>query len=230
MGKSSASALVTVVGAGSLAGAINAGLAAAGLIGPADPPRSDRQTGLTVIVTTEWREVEAVLADRRPVVMVSPGAGPAEVVRALEAGAADAVAGYVSVREVVARVRSIVHRLDPAGRPAPPPAVDAGPIRLVPLSRLAWIRDRPVRFTRIEFDLLAYLIVHPQMALDRRLLLEKVWGYTSGSGDTVTVHVRRLRSKIEVDPMHPELIKTVWGIGYLLDVPAPTISPQGERG
>jgi DNA-binding response OmpR family regulator len=74
-----------------------------------------------------------------------------------------------------------------------------------------------VSTTAREFELLVFLMLHPNQVFTREDLLEHVWGYTFGDTSTVTVHVRRLREKIENDPAHPVLIKTVWGIGYKLE-------------
>lgn len=144
------------------------------------------------------------------------------MLRALEAGAADAVAGDVSIREVVLRTGSIVRRLAVTSGTGAHADFAVGPIRLEPASRRVWIKDREVMLTKIEFDVLAVLSAAPGVVVDRMVLLERVWGYTTGSTDTVTVHVRRLRSKVEDDPQHPTLIKTVRGTGYLLDVPTPS--------
>jgi DNA-binding response OmpR family regulator len=71
-----------------------------------------------------------------------------------------------------------------------------------------------VSLTAREFDLLAFLVTHPHRVFRREELLERVWGYTFGDTSTVTVHVRRLREKVEADPSHPQRIRTVWGVGY----------------
>jgi len=74
--------------------------------------------------------------------------------------------------------------------------------------------DQPVSLTAREFDLLLFLMLHPHRVFRREDLLEQVWGYTLGDTSTVTVHVRRLREKIERDPSAPTMIQTVWGVGY----------------
>jgi DNA-binding response OmpR family regulator len=74
-----------------------------------------------------------------------------------------------------------------------------------------------VALTAREFDLLAHLARHPRRAFRREELFEQVWGYTYGDTATVTVHIRRLREKIEADPSDPQRIKTVWGVGYRFD-------------
>src|SRR5438045_319196 len=86
------------------------------------------------------------------------------------------------------------------------------------------VGGEPVALTAREFDLLAFLMRHPGVAFRREELLERVWGYTFGDTSTVTVHVRRLREKIEPSPSDPALIRTVWGVGYRFDVPV-----DGER-
>ena len=214
--------LVRVAGAGPLAAAISAALGEAGLIGAANHPHAEVGGELTILVDTEWEGARMSVAGGGMVLVVVDGGVPDDVVRALEAGAVDAVAGDVSIREVVLRSRAIVRRLQMGYRSAPSPSIEAGPIRLDPPSRRVWIRQRAVRLTKVEFDLLALLVANPGVVFDRAQLLERVWGYTTGSTATVTVHIQRLRSKIEDDPMNPSLITTVWGSGYLLVIPPPS--------
>ena len=76
------------------------------------------------------------------------------------------------------------------------------------------IHGEPTDLTQREFDLLAFLMEHPKEVFRREVLLEHVWGYTFGDTSTVTVHVRRLREKIEPDPSDPTFVQTVWGVGY----------------
>ncbi|MBA3798851.1 MAG: winged helix-turn-helix transcriptional regulator [Geodermatophilaceae bacterium] len=100
----------------------------------------------------------------------------------------------------------------------------AGEIRLHLLQRTATTALRTLALTPLEFDLLAYFVAHIGEALSRDRLLENVWGYDIGGRDTVTVHIRRLRQKIEADPSRPTLLQTVWGIGYRLNpnsIPGP---------
>jgi len=146
-------------------------------------------------------------------VAVRPGTGQASAI-----GEALVKAGLILPADQP-RVEAIVRRLQQAGHPAVHQPLEAGPIRIEPSSRRVTVGGRSVSLTRVEFALLAFLVDNPRVVFDRDQLLERVWGYTTGSTATVTVHIRRLRSKIETDPMHPELIKTVSGAGYLLDVP-----------
>ena len=85
---------------------------------------------------------------------------------------------------------------------------------LLSSSRSCGRGDRPVSLTVREFDLLVFLMLHPRRVFRREDLLEHVWGYTFGDTSTVTVHVRRLREKVEADPSTPVHIQTVWGVGY----------------
>jgi DNA-binding response OmpR family regulator len=93
-------------------------------------------------------------------------------------------------------------------------------------ARRAVLAGRELALTVREFDLLAFLIDHPGQAFGRAELLERVWGWSFGDSSTVTVHVRRLREKVEADPTAPTRISTVWGVGYRYD-PAPGGSGVG---
>ena len=84
-------------------------------------------------------------------------------------------------------------------------------------SRIARCRGRAISLTSREFDLLYFLLQHPGRVFGRAELMEKVWGWSFGDQSTVTVHVRRLREKVEIDPARPQRIVTVWGVGYRLE-------------
>ena len=130
----------------------------------------------------------------------------------LELGADDYVVKPFSPREVVARVRAVLRR--GAGTAAPPP-IHAGEIVLDPARRSVELSGEDVPMTRKEFDLLAHLAANPRQVFSRVQLLDAVWGHTwEGSAETVTVHVRRLREKIERTPSRPEHLLTVRGVGY----------------
>ena len=98
--------------------------------------------------------------------------------------------------------------------PSPLARVASGPIELDVQGRRAFRLGVELALTVREFDLLAYLLTHPDRAFSRDELLQQVWGWSFGDQSTVTVHIRRLREKVEVDPRHPRLIVTVWGVGY----------------
>jgi two-component system, OmpR family, phosphate regulon response regulator PhoB len=103
-------------------------------------------------------------------------------------------------------------------RPAVP-RIKAGSLRLDPATRDVVLDDRPIELTAKEFDLLAFLAAHPRHVFTRAQLLAQVWQSSSNwQGEaTVTEHVHRLRHKIEADPAHPRLLRTVRGIGYQLE-------------
>jgi DNA-binding response OmpR family regulator len=152
-----------------------------------------------------------------PVIMLTALGEETDRVVGLELGADDYVTKPFSPREVVARVRTVLRR---------GAAADAHARRLVAVGDLevdgprreARLHGEPIRLTRKEFDLLYLLASHPGRAFTRSELLDEVWDFAwDGDTATVTVHVRRLREKIEADPSNPEHLVTVWGIGYRFD-------------
>ncbi len=106
------------------------------------------------------------------------------------------------------------------------PLLQAGPLVVDESSRRAGVFGIDARLTQTEFNLLVFMMRHPRRVLRRDLLLEWVWGYSFGDPSTVTVHVRRLRAKVEPDPANPTAIKTVWGAGYLFDPVGPLAWPD----
>jgi DNA-binding response OmpR family regulator len=152
-------------------------------------------------------------ADGVPIVMLTALGEEADRVLGLQLGADDYVTKPFSPRELVLRVQSVLRRALP--RPAPPPETLAdGGLRLDAARRIASLDGIELSLTVREFDLLAFLMRHPGRAFKRGELLDAVWGWTFGDQSTVTVHVRRLREKIERDAAAPERILTVWGVGY----------------
>jgi DNA-binding response OmpR family regulator len=133
----------------------------------------------------------------------------------LELGADDYVTKPFSPRELVLRVGSVLRRSQPADGPLAP-LVD-GDVRVDPGARRAFLGATELALTTREFDLLVFLVAHPGRAYTRTELLSQVWGWDFGDHSTVTVHVRRLREKIEADPTRPRRIATVWGTGYRWD-------------
>lgn len=149
-----------------------------------------------------------------PVVMLTALGEEADRVVGFETGADDYVTKPFSPRELALRVQSVLRR---AGRSDP--GADMGPLAdgdlsLDLLSRTAARRGAPLALTVREFDLLAHFLRHPHRAFNRAELLQQVWGWNFGDQATVTVHVRRLREKVEDDTQHPRRIVTVWGVGY----------------
>jgi DNA-binding response OmpR family regulator len=149
------------------------------------------------------------------VIMLTARGEEEDRVAGLELGADDYLAKPFSPRELMARIRSVLRRT--AG--LLPSTDDSGVLRAGPLemdlrSREVRTDGREVALTALEFELLAFLMLHPHQAFRREQVLERVWGYTFGDTSTVTVHVRRIREKIEPEPSRPRFIKTVWGVGY----------------
>jgi DNA-binding response OmpR family regulator len=154
-----------------------------------------------------------------PVVMLTALGDEADRVVGLSLGADDYVTKPFSPRELVLRVQSVLRRASRAAEPAPGAADAAEVLRdgelVVDVARrVARLRGADLALTVREFDLLTFLMRNPGRAFRRSDLLEAVWGWTFGDQSTVTVHMRRLREKIEDDPAAPRRIVTVWGVGY----------------
>ena len=150
-----------------------------------------------------------------PIIMLTALGEADERIAGLEVGADDYVTKPFSPRELILRIESVLRRAGDA--PAPRRELTAGPVTLDTAARVAARNGAELALTTREFDLLAFLMAHPGRAFSRAELMQHVWGWTFGDQSTVTVHVRRLREKIEDDPTSPLLIKTVWGIGYRLE-------------
>ena len=149
-----------------------------------------------------------------PVILLTARVEESDRVLGLELGADDYVVKPFSPRELVARVRSVLRRSQPTGRSAAVLRFDA--LTIDPPSREVTVGDRTIDLTPKEFDLLAFLASSPRQVFSRAQLLHHVWDSAPEYQDpaTVTVHVRRLRGKIEADPDNPRYIATVWGVGY----------------
>jgi two-component system, OmpR family, response regulator ResD len=157
-----------------------------------------------------------------PIIMLTARSEETDRVVGLEIGADDYVTKPFSPRELVARVKAVLRRTHPA--PAPEPAessvVAIGGLRLDAAARAVTLDGQPVNLTVREFDLLQFLMRHPGQVFTREQLLDNVWGYAFASEmSTVTVHIRRLREKIERDPTNPSFLQTVWGVGYKFERP-----------
>jgi len=138
----------------------------------------------------------------------------------LETGADDYLTKPFSVLELVARVRAIFRRVENLQQstqvgPTSGNTVKAGNLTIDPSRREVTRDSQPVELTAREFDLLEYFVRNPGHVFRRAELLDKVWGYGhEGYEHTVNSHINRLRAKIESDPAKPEMIVTVWGVGY----------------
>jgi two-component system response regulator ResD len=156
-----------------------------------------------------------------PVIMLTARGDEDDRILGLEVGADDYVTKPFSPRELVLRVESVLRRSHPAraaGRPAQPPALlRAAGLALDPAARRAVKGGTELALTIREFDLLAFFLRHPGRVFGREDLMREVWGWDFGDLSTVTVHVRRLRGKVEDDPARPRLVQTVWGVGYRFD-------------
>jgi DNA-binding response OmpR family regulator len=153
-------------------------------------------------------------APELPVVMLTALGEESDRVLGLEVGADDYVTKPFSPRELVLRIRSVLRRtVAPVAPPASATVVD-GDLTADTGRRIARLGDDVLPLTTREFDLLEFLMRHPARAWSRAELLDKVWGWQFGDHSTVTVHVRRLREKIEADPASPRRILTAWGVGY----------------
>ena len=161
-------------------------------------------------------EVLRALESRRiPVIMLTARVDEADRVLGLELGADDYVTKPFSPRELVARVRTVLRRVQGADEAGDGVSIFDG-LRIDHRSREVLVADAPVRLTAKEFDLLSFLARSPRQVFSRGQLLERVWDSSPEFQDpaTVTVHVRRLRGKLEPDPDRPRWVTTVWGVGY----------------
>jgi len=150
-----------------------------------------------------------------PVIMLTARGEEADRIVGLELGADDYVAKPFSPRELTARVKAVLRRAAVPLVPAEEPALLAlAGLEVDVVAHEARLRGALVDLTTKEFDLLVHLMRHPRRAFRREELLEAIWGFSYGDTSTVTVHVRRLREKIEVDPTTPRLVCTVRGVGY----------------
>jgi len=153
-----------------------------------------------------------------PVIMLTALGEETDRVVGLRIGADDYVTKPFSPRELALRVDSVLRR---AGRQAAPDdsVVEDGDLVIDPARHLATLGGDRLALTGREFDLLRFLVTHPRVAWTREQLLNEVWGWSFGDHSTVTVHVRRLREKVEQEPTRPRRLVTVWGVGYCWEGP-----------
>ncbi|RME85768.1 MAG: DNA-binding response regulator [Caldilineae bacterium] len=170
--------------------------------------------GFTVL--QKIREVSEV-----PVVMLTALGSGDDIVKGFQLGADDYITKPFTFREVAARIEAILRRVEWMNLPPPEPVIlRRGDIEIDKELHTVKVRGEECHVTPIEFELLKYFMSHPDQVIGKEELFREVWGYEfEGSTNLVEVGVRRLRSKIERDPSHPEYIITVRGAGYLFRDP-----------
>jgi len=183
----------------------------------ADADRPDLVVLDLMLAGLDGLEVMRRLRERsdRPlaIILLTARGEESDRVVGLRLGADDYVVKPFSPAELVARVDAVLRRVDTTGQPEPRLRFDG--LQIDPAAHAVTVDGVPVALSQREFDLLLFLARHPGRAFTRGELMEHVWQfsfYTDTS--TVTVHVRRLRSKIEPDPAEPRFVETVWGVGY----------------
>jgi two-component system response regulator ResD len=159
---------------------------------------------------------EGGVRPRLPIILLTARGEESDRIVGLRLGADDYVVKPFSPNELVARVDAVLRRADPArhaGEEEPP--LELGALRIEPATRRAFVRGEEATLTQREFDLLLFLARNPGRVFSRDQLMDAVWQYSFYSdSSTVTVHVRRLRAKIEREPAQPQHLQTVWGVGY----------------
>ncbi|MGI9049779.1 MAG: response regulator transcription factor [Rubrobacteraceae bacterium] len=155
---------------------------------------------------------------RVPLIMLTSRSEEEDRIVGLSLGADDYVVKPFSPRELAARVGAVLRRVTEAREAETTPdgeVLVSGELRVDPNTREVTLRDEPMTLTVREFDLLYHLASHPRRVFTRDQMMEVIWGYAfSVETSTVTVHIRRLREKIEADPAQPRYLQTVWGVGY----------------
>jgi DNA-binding response OmpR family regulator len=154
-----------------------------------------------------------------PVILLTARTEESDRLTGLRRGADDYVVKPFSPAELVARVDAVLRRAAPrgegSGADAAAPPLEHGPLRIEPGARRVTLAGEEVALTQREFELLLYLAQRPGRVFTRDQLMEAVWGHAFFTDtSTVTVHVRRLRAKLEPDPARPRFVETVWGVGY----------------
>jgi DNA-binding response OmpR family regulator len=151
--------------------------------------------------------------DRIAVILLTAKGEESDRVVGLRLGADDYVVKPFSPAELVARVDAVLRRFD--NSPAHETPLEIGDLKIDPAARQVFVDSEEVQLTQREFDVLLFLARHPGQVFSRNQLMDAIWQYSFYTDtSTVTVHIRRLRAKIEADPSQPRHIQTVWGVGY----------------
>lgn len=157
-----------------------------------------------------------------PILMVTARTESVDKIRGLGLGADDYIPKPFDPAELAARVKAHLSRYArlTGGVQAEPEVIDLGGIQILPQSWKVVKDGREIKMPNREFALLKFLAEHPNTVFSKEKLFETIWGYEYvGDSATVTVHIGRIRDKVEDDPAHPKLIETVWGAGYRLNRP-----------
>jgi two-component system, OmpR family, response regulator ResD len=160
-------------------------------------------------------EVMRELHETRPtrVILLTAKGEATDRIAGLQCGADDYVVKPFSPAELVARVDAVLRRAEPEPEREQPIVFED--LEIDPAARTVLVRGEQVQLTVREFDLLLFLVRHPGQAFSRDQLMDAIWDYTFYTDtSTVTVHMRRLRAKVELDPSEPRWLQTVWGVGY----------------
>jgi len=157
------------------------------------------------------REVRAA-APRTPIIMLTALGAVEDRIDGLEHGADDYIAKPFALRELQLRIDAMVRRAQSTHVTPSPFAL--GPFRVDPARRRIWLDGAEMTLTAREYELFLFLLQNPGRTLSRDDILREVWGWSFGEASTVTVHVRRLREKIEPEPRYPRYLLTEWGRGY----------------
>ncbi|EHB66768.1 MULTISPECIES: response regulator transcription factor [Paenibacillus] len=154
-----------------------------------------------------------------PIIMLSAKKSDVDKILGLGIGADDYVVKPFSPGEVIARVRAQLRRVNQLSSPMPPSdIIRHKDLELDLKAYEVSVRNQPVQCSAKEFEVLRFMALHPNQVLTREQIFQNVWGFEErGDLNTVTVHIKKIREKIERDPANPTLIKTVWGVGYKLD-------------
>ncbi|MEU7869929.1 CATRA system-associated protein [Dactylosporangium sp. NPDC049140] len=163
------------------------------------------------------------------IIVVGARGGEEDIVRALDHGADDYLGRPFGTRELVARIRAVLRRRPEVAGRAPARVIAAGPVELDPAARTATVTGRPLELPLKEFQLLEAFVRNPGRTLAREHLLGAIWDGVPGDSNTLTVHIQRLRAKIEPEPARPHHLVTVRGVGYqYLPYPRSTEAPAHD--
>lgn len=150
-----------------------------------------------------------------PIIILSAKKHESDKILGLGLGADDYVTKPFSPKELMARVKSQFEREKRIKQKDLPKKIIVGPITINQLSKTVKVNGKKINFSKKEYDILLFLIKHKNQVLSRKQIFNTIWGYDNyGDINTVTVHITKLRKKLEKDPENPRYIKTIWGIGY----------------